>query len=105
MQATSKGLEKVVQGLTASENDGEVSGNFCKVIPGHQLYKFSSVQMGSSKYAVMTALLLKTQDYLFISFALFLLFNIFNLIKLGIFLIDTIGLKCDSTLESEECCM
>lgn len=43
MQAISKGLEKVVQELTASENDGEVSGNFCKVIPRHQLYKFSSV--------------------------------------------------------------
>lgn len=35
MQATTKGLEKVVQELTASENDGEVLGNFCKVIPRH----------------------------------------------------------------------
>ncbi|KAH9798787.1 Formin-like protein 18 [Citrus sinensis] len=32
MQAISKGLEKVVQELTASENDGEVSGNFCKLL-------------------------------------------------------------------------
>lgn len=32
MQAISKGLEKVVQELTASENDGPVSGNFCKVL-------------------------------------------------------------------------
>lgn len=31
MQAISKGLEKVVQELTASENDGPVSYNFCKV--------------------------------------------------------------------------
>ncbi|XP_059592263.1 formin-like protein 18 isoform X2 [Vitis vinifera] len=30
MQAISKGLEKVVQELTASENDGPVSENFCK---------------------------------------------------------------------------
>lgn len=57
--------------------------------------------MGSSKYAVMNALLLKTCSKL----CLILLFNMFNLIKLGIFLIDTIGLKCDSTLEREECCM
>lgn len=32
MQAVSKGLEKVVQELTASENDGPVSNNFCKVL-------------------------------------------------------------------------
>lgn len=32
MQAISKGLEKVVQELTASENDGIVSDNFCKVL-------------------------------------------------------------------------
>ena len=31
MQAVSKGLEKVVQELTASENDGPVSENFCQV--------------------------------------------------------------------------
>lgn len=31
MQAISKGLEKVVQELTASENDGPVSEAFCKV--------------------------------------------------------------------------
>ena len=37
MQAVSKGLEKVVQELTASENDGPVSENFCQVwyIAGH----------------------------------------------------------------------
>lgn len=37
MQAISKGLEKVVQELTASENDGPVSDNFCQVwyITGH----------------------------------------------------------------------
>ncbi|EXB86684.1 Formin-like protein 6 [Morus notabilis] len=32
MQAISKGLEKVVQELTASENDGRVSGIFCKTL-------------------------------------------------------------------------
>ncbi|KAI4337247.1 hypothetical protein L6164_015688 [Bauhinia variegata] len=32
MQAISKGLEKVVQELTASENDGPVSENFCKIL-------------------------------------------------------------------------
>lgn len=32
MQAISKGLEKVVQELTASENDGPVSEKFCKVL-------------------------------------------------------------------------
>lgn len=31
MQAVSKGIEKVLQELTASENDGPVSENFCKV--------------------------------------------------------------------------
>ncbi|KAJ4707783.1 Formin-like protein [Melia azedarach] len=32
MQAISKGLEKVVQELSASENDGLVSQNFCKIL-------------------------------------------------------------------------
>ncbi|XP_075643858.1 formin-like protein 18 isoform X1 [Castanea sativa] len=32
MQAISKGLEKVVQELTASENDGPVSEKFCKIL-------------------------------------------------------------------------
>ena len=32
MQAINKGLEKVVQELTASENDGLVSESFCKVL-------------------------------------------------------------------------
>lgn len=32
MQAVSKGLEKVVQELSASENDGRVSNEFCKVL-------------------------------------------------------------------------
>ncbi|XP_012076436.1 formin-like protein 18 isoform X2 [Jatropha curcas] len=32
MQAISKGLEKVVQELTASENDGQVSESFCKIL-------------------------------------------------------------------------
>ncbi|KAL6216041.1 hypothetical protein ACLB2K_009268 [Fragaria x ananassa] len=32
MQAISKGLEKVVQELTASDNDGPVSENFCKAL-------------------------------------------------------------------------
>ncbi|MED6170823.1 hypothetical protein PIB30_034817 [Stylosanthes scabra] len=32
MQAISKGLEKVVQELTASENDGPVSADFCQIL-------------------------------------------------------------------------
>lgn len=32
MQAISKGLEKVVQELANSENDGIVSENFCRVL-------------------------------------------------------------------------
>lgn len=32
MQAISKGLEKVIQELSASENDGPVSENFIKVL-------------------------------------------------------------------------
>lgn len=32
MQAISKGLEKVVQELANSENDGLVSGTFCRVL-------------------------------------------------------------------------
>lgn len=37
MQAISKGLEKVIQELSASENDGPVSEVFCQVQPiaGH----------------------------------------------------------------------
>ena len=31
MQAISKGLEKVVQELSAADNDGPFSENFCKV--------------------------------------------------------------------------
>lgn len=31
MQAISKGLEKIVQELTASESDGPVSETFCQV--------------------------------------------------------------------------
>lgn len=31
MQAVSKGMEKLVQELAASENDGPVSESFCKV--------------------------------------------------------------------------
>lgn len=37
MQAISKGLEKVVQELTASENEGPVSETFCWVILIYQL--------------------------------------------------------------------
>lgn len=37
MQAISKGLEKVIQELTAAERDGPVSENFCKVKSSHLL--------------------------------------------------------------------
>lgn len=43
MQAISKGLEKVVQELTASENDGPVSYNFCKVFCVLAAYVFIRV--------------------------------------------------------------
>jgi hypothetical protein len=43
MQAVSKGLEKVVQELTASENDGLVSNNFCKVLCVLAAYVFIHV--------------------------------------------------------------
>lgn len=39
MQAISKGLEKVVQELTASGNDGSISGDFCQVL---HAFRFSS---------------------------------------------------------------
>lgn len=39
MQAISKGLEKVIQELSASENDGPVSENFIKVFK--ELVSFS----------------------------------------------------------------
>uniref|UniRef100_A0A6N2KXI5 Formin-like protein n=1 Tax=Salix viminalis TaxID=40686 RepID=A0A6N2KXI5_SALVM len=38
MQAVSKGLEKVMQELTASENDGLVSESFCKASPFQLLF-------------------------------------------------------------------
>lgn len=43
MQAISKGLEKVVQELTASENDGPVSDYFCKVLCVLAAYVFIRV--------------------------------------------------------------
>ena len=52
MQAISKGLEKVIQELSMSENDGAVSENFCKV--SFELlftYKFSTFFFGSQKFA------------------------------------------------------
>ena len=45
MQAVSKGLEKVVQELTASENDGPVSEIFCKVLYINKLKVYSSMWM------------------------------------------------------------
>lgn len=40
MQAVSKGLEKIVQELSMSENDGSVSENFRKVIMKQMRWKF-----------------------------------------------------------------
>lgn len=42
MQAVSKGLEKIVQELSMSENDGSVSENFRKVIMKQMRWKFQN---------------------------------------------------------------
>lgn len=49
MQAISKGLEKVVQELTASENDGPISEIFCKVLYIHQ--QLTCMSMHVARYA------------------------------------------------------
>ncbi|XWS72752.1 hypothetical protein CRYUN_Cryun02cG0067900 [Craigia yunnanensis] len=45
MQAISKGLEKVVQELTASENDGPVSETFCSTLK--EFLSFAEGEVGS----------------------------------------------------------
>ena len=49
MQAINKGLEKVVQELSASENDGPISEIFCKVLHVNQLNLFSFYGFGVIK--------------------------------------------------------
>ncbi|XP_041016899.1 formin-like protein 6 isoform X3 [Juglans microcarpa x Juglans regia] len=51
MQAISKGLEKVIQELTASENDGHVSNNFCKIIKEFLSYAEVEVRSLGSLYS------------------------------------------------------
>ncbi|XP_031123481.1 formin-like protein 5 isoform X2 [Ipomoea triloba] len=51
MQAISKGLEKVVQELAASENDGPVSDFFCKSLKMFLKYAEKDVKAVSSLYA------------------------------------------------------
>lgn len=51
MQAISKGLEKVVQELTASENDGIVSDNFCKILKEFLSYAEAEVRSLASLYS------------------------------------------------------
>ncbi|KAG6706645.1 hypothetical protein I3843_07G224600 [Carya illinoinensis] len=51
MQAISKGLEKVIQELTASENDGHVSNNFCKIIKEFLSYAEAEVRSLGSLYS------------------------------------------------------
>ncbi|XP_068476056.1 formin-like protein 18 isoform X5 [Phaseolus vulgaris] len=51
MQAISKGLEKVVQELTASENDGLVSENFCQILKEFLSYAEAEVRSLAQLYA------------------------------------------------------
>ncbi|GAB4836784.1 hypothetical protein Ancab_001697 [Ancistrocladus abbreviatus] len=51
MQAISKGLEKVVQELTASENDGPVSLNFCKTLKEFLSFAEGEVRSLASLYS------------------------------------------------------
>ncbi|CAL5358852.1 unnamed protein product [Camellia sinensis] len=51
MQAISKGLEKVVQELTASENDGTVSENFCKLLKDFLDFAEGEVRSLASLYS------------------------------------------------------
>lgn len=51
MQAISKGLEKVVQELTASENDGPVSENFCKTLKEFLVFAEAEVRSLASLYS------------------------------------------------------
>lgn len=51
MQAISKGLEKVVQELTASENDGPVSETFCKTLKEFLGFAEAEVRSLASLYA------------------------------------------------------
>ncbi|ONI32907.1 hypothetical protein PRUPE_1G393200 [Prunus persica] len=51
MQAISKGLEKVVQELTASENDGPVSETFCKTLKEFLSHAEAEVRSLASLYS------------------------------------------------------
>ncbi|KAJ0031495.1 hypothetical protein Pint_12503 [Pistacia integerrima] len=51
MQAISKGLEKVEQELTASENDGLVSENFCKILKEFLSFAEGEVRSLASLYS------------------------------------------------------
>ncbi|CAN1789309.1 Formin-like protein 17 [Linum perenne] len=51
MQAISKGLEKVIQELAASENDGAVSEYFCKILRAFLSYAESEVKSLASLYS------------------------------------------------------
>ncbi|XP_038897997.1 formin-like protein 18 [Benincasa hispida] len=51
MQAISKGLEKVVQELANSENDGRVSGTFCRTLKGFLSHAEAEVRSLASLYS------------------------------------------------------
>ncbi|KAF2287276.1 hypothetical protein GH714_039521 [Hevea brasiliensis] len=53
MQAVSKGLEKVVQELAVSKNDGQVSENFCKILKAFLSSAESEVRSSASLYATV----------------------------------------------------
>lgn len=51
MQAVSKGLEKVMQELSAAENDGLVSENFCKILKEFLAFAESEVRSLACLYS------------------------------------------------------
>ncbi|XP_057969779.1 formin-like protein 18 [Malania oleifera] len=51
MQAISKGLEKVIQELSISENDGQVSENFCKALKEFLRFAEAEVRSLASLYS------------------------------------------------------
>lgn len=53
MQAISKGLEKVVQELTASGHDGSVSETFCKILKAFLSYAEGEVRSLASLYSIV----------------------------------------------------
>ncbi|XWS17870.1 hypothetical protein CRYUN_Cryun33cG0105600 [Craigia yunnanensis] len=60
MQAISKGLEKVVQELTTSENDGPVSETFCRTLKEFLSFAESEVRSLASLYSSVVRIVLRS---------------------------------------------